>query len=195
MHETTVPADDGRIVPVADLPFPVLQRLFKQHHGPAIPDVPDINAVLDLVDHRTELCFEVKMGSYDLGLFARLLTDALGFYGPRGDVVISSFSPDILEFLRPYLRPFGVKFAFIFNSIDVLDSVPVDIRSRFDLLHPWYRLLIDNPGAFFPGGPPIRCWTINDRKTMQALIGRTSWLPVEAIMTDDISLAEQDTEI
>ena len=70
--------------------------------------------------------------------------------------------------------------------------VPSAIRSRFDLLHPWYRLLFDVPELFAPEKPPIRCWTVNDMTTVTAIAGLP--LPVEAVMTDDIVLAEAFTD-
>lgn len=188
MHETSIADDRGTPHPVAQLSFSELQRLHQLRCGKVSPAVPSIRQVLDLINHRTELCFEIKIGSYNLERFTRLFVEALSTYQPQGDVVISSFSYEILEFVRPFCEQFNLRYGYIFKSADALTMVPADVRRRFDLLHPWYRLLFDSPEIFSRETPPIRCWTVDDAKTISG-ISRLS-LPVEAVMTDDISLAE-----
>ncbi len=192
MHETSIADDKGTLLPVAQLPFSELQRRHLLRYGNDVPAVPSISQVLSLVNHRTELCFEIKIGTYDLERFTRLFVAALRTYQPQGDVVISSFSYEILEFVRPFCKPFDLRYGYIFKSADALTLVPAGVRKRFDLLHPWYRLLFDSPEIFSPEAPPIRCWTVNDAATVSG-ISRLP-LPVEAVMTDDISLAESFTD-
>ncbi len=194
MHETTVPGYKGTKVPVAQCTFEELQRLFKRKHGRSAPPVPAIEEVLDLVDHRTELCFEIKKGAYDFDRFSLRFAAALGAYRPRGDVVVSSFSHEILEWVRPYLARFDLRYGCIFRSVKALQSVPPDVRGRFDLLHPRYTLVLDSPGLFPSNGPPVRCWTVNDPGTINRLISLTPAVPLEAIMTDDIDLADKFQE-
>ena len=188
MHETSIPDDNGVPIPVAQMSLAELRLRHKQHHKGTTPPVPSIEQVFELVNHRTELCFEIKIGSYDLERFTRLFIEALEKYSPRDDVIVSSFSYDILEFVRPFCKPFNLRYGFIFNSPEALHAVPHDIRKRFDLLHPWYRLLFDAPELFRSDTRPIRCWTVNDPAVVAAIAGMK--LPVEAVMTDDISLTE-----
>lgn len=192
MHETTVPDDTGIPVPVANLTFNELQQLFRQHHGSAIPPVPSIEQVLELVNHQTELCFEIKIGSYDLNRFITLFEAALQRYTPRRDIVISSFSYEILEQTRQVCGQFDLRYGYLFELPEALQAVPHDVRNRFDFLHPWYPLLFATPELFRPSGPPLRCWTVNDAETV-ARIGALP-LPIEAVMTDDIALAGQAPE-
>jgi glycerophosphoryl diester phosphodiesterase len=194
MHETTIPGHDGKTVPVAQCTFEELQRLFKRKHGRSAPPVPAIEEVLDLVDHRTELCFEIKQGPYDIDRFSRSFAAALGRYRPRGDIVVSSFSHEILEWVRPHLARFDLRYGYIFRTVKALQSVPPDVRERFDLLHPRYTLVLGSPELFPADGPSVRCWTVNDPGTIKRLISRTPAVPLEAIMTDDIDLAEKFQE-
>ncbi len=188
MHEISVRGSDGKSVPVAACTFGQLQTLFRRQHGESVPPVPSIEDVLDLVNHRTELCFEIKIGEYDLRRFTDRFAAALDSYRPRGDVVVSSFSYEILEYVRPRLEKLGLRYGFIFHLAAAWDRVPRNVRDRFDLLHPRYDLPLGNPGLF-PAGKPIRCWTVNDRATLERLIGAAASLPIEAVMTDDLDLA------
>jgi glycerophosphoryl diester phosphodiesterase len=194
MHETKVKSDKGEKIPVARCTFDEMQRLFQREHGATVPPVPSIEEVLDLVGHRTELCFEIKEGPYDYELFSRRFAAALRAYRPHGDVVVSSFSIEILDRVRPHLARCDLRYGFIFRSIRALESLPPRAREQFDLLHPRYALVLESPQRFSSEGPPIRCWTVNDTRTVKRLIARKPAVPVEAIMTDDIDLAEQFPE-
>ncbi len=194
MHETTVTGHNGETVPVAHCTFDELQRLFQKKHGTAVPHVPAIEEVLDLVGHRTELCFEIKEGPYDLNRFSRRFAAALGQYRPHGDVVVSSFSFEILERLRLPLARFDLRYGYIFKTIKELECLPPRAQEGFDLLHPRYTLVLKHPERFPSNGPPVRCWTVNDAIAIKRLIACTPTVPVEAIMTDNIDLAEQFPE-
>jgi glycerophosphoryl diester phosphodiesterase len=189
MHETTVRDAGGQRIPVARCSFDELQRLFRREHGPAAPAVPSIEQVLNLVGHRTELCFEIKEAPYDPDLFCRRFAEALAAYRPSGDVVVSSFSFDILERVRPHLARLDLRYGFIFKSLESLECLPAGVRSRFDLLHPHYKLVLHAPEHFAPQGPPIRCWTVNRQSILRRLIARAPQVPIEAVMTDNIELA------
>ena len=189
MHETSVRNDTGKRVPVSRCTFDDLRRLFHNEHGPSVPDVPSLEEVLELVDHRTELCFEIKEGSYDIDRFSRCFAAALAVYRPCGDVVVSSFSVDILEKVRPLLARFNLRYGYIFKTMEALASLPSGGVSRFDFLHPHYRLALHAPEHLFAGGPPLRCWTVNDANIVRRLAGLAPSVPVDAVMTDDIDLA------
>lgn len=189
MHETSVRNDRGKKVPVASCTFDELQRFFHRENAPSVPAVPAIEEVLDLVDHRTELCFEIKEGPYDLDRFCSRFAAALHFYRPRGDVVVSSFSSDILEWVRPPLARFDLKYGFIFKSMGDLECLLPARVSQFDFLHPQYRLALNAPERFSSGLPPLRCWTVNDADIVRKLADIAPGVPVEAVMTDDIELA------
>jgi len=188
MHETVLPLDNGATVPVAKLTFDELQQRFASLHGAGTPPVPDLASVLSLIDHRTELNIEIKIAAYDLDRFTGLITEEIASYGPKNDVVISSFSPDILEHMRPGLAPLGVRFALIFDSMPLFGAIPRAQRSRYDLLHPRYRLLFDAPDKFIAAGQPVRCWTVNEKPVAESLIGIAPQLHIEALMTDDLEL-------
>jgi glycerophosphoryl diester phosphodiesterase len=191
MHDTKVTGHKGKTVPVARCTFDELQVMFRRKKGEAAPPVPEIEEVLELVDHRTELCFEIKQGCYDLDRFARRFAAVLDAYRPKGDVVVSSFSLDILERVRPQLARFELRYGYIFDTARALECLELEKGHGFDLLHPKYSLVLDSPQLFSMGGPPVRCWTVNDDRILRRLIAHTPEVPIEAIMTDDIGLAEQ----
>lgn len=187
MHDTSVIDASGKKRTVADCTFAELSAFSKTAHGDTFPGVPDLESVLALVEHAIELNIEVKAGNYDLPTFATLLSRTLAGYHPDYDIVISSFSYDLIEYLRRHLGNLKLKYAYIFQSSDALLSVPKGVRSRFDLLHPFYQLVLAAP-ELFTSTTPIRCWTVNDLPTAQMLIARQRDLPVEALLTDDLSL-------
>ncbi len=194
LHETEVGGRLGGQVPVARCTFDRLQRLYRRQHDGKRPEIPDFESVLSLVNHKTELCIEIKDAPYDLEWFTRIFAEAVERYKPRGDVIVSSFSYRILDFVRSYLAWSNIRYGYIFDSVAALEAVPGMIRKRFDLLHPWYRLLLSTPEKFSAEGPPIRCWTVNEPYLVRELMEKAASLPVEAIMTDDIEMAAGFTE-
>lgn len=189
MHEVEVRSIDGSMIPVAQCSFEQLSQLYSLQYKNTRPEIPDINAVLTLIDHQTELCFEIKRGTYNLKQFTDCFCQALTHYQPTGDVVITSFSMDILEFVKPYLANLDVKYGFIFEQPTALSTTEEKVLTALDFLHPCYTLLFTNPELFSAHTLPVRCWTVNDIKTVQSLIDLSNTLPIDAIMTDDIDLA------
>lgn len=185
MHETEVVGEDGAVVPVSRLSFDALQRYYKERGG----GIPDIDATLELVAHKIELCFEVKEGDYDLAQFTERFSRALAVYKPADDVVVSSFSPKILAFMQPLLTQWNLRYALIFKTWDSYDALPASFRSTLTYLNPWYRLVLDDPARFIACNLPIQCWTVNSNNDIQELIQLSNRLPLRAIMTDNIDNA------
>jgi glycerophosphoryl diester phosphodiesterase len=190
MHEVDIRSESGTMIPVSECSFDRLQRLHSLQYNGKRPAIPDIHSVLSLIKHRTSLCFEIKIGTYDLDRFAGVFKEALTDYRPKGDVIISSFSHQIIEHLRPHFGQFDIQYGFIFNNHAVYSLLSRSGGAFFDFLHPWYKLLFSHKRLFKKAGIPIRCWTVNDRPTVSSLIELSHTLPIDAIMTDDITLAE-----
>jgi len=193
MHEVEVLSVDGSMIPVAQCTFDKLQELHRRQYNETRPKVPAMSEVLSLVNHQTELCFEIKIGTYDLQLFTHLFAEELTRYNPQGDVVISSFSWDILEYVRPHLSHLDVQYGYIVKDPALLAAIPDKVRRSLDYIHPWFKLLFTNPELFSTHSKPIRCWTVNDAETVASLITLSRSLPIDAIMTDNIELAATST--
>lgn len=190
MHEVTIRAENGSMVPVAECTFEQLQYLHNLQYEGKCPPVPDFTSVLSLINHRTKLCIEIKIGQYDLDRFIGLFREALISYRPAGDVIISSFSSEIIAAVRSRLADLDLTYGFIFESISAFSSLPRKTIGLFDYLHPWYPLLFTHRKIFEATGLPVRCWTVNDPQLVRKISDLGASLPVDAVMTDDITLAE-----
>jgi glycerophosphoryl diester phosphodiesterase len=195
MHDTVIRDENGKIFTVARCTFEELQHRRKRAGIPGTLPIPAIEEVLDLVNHRTELCFDIKKGPYDLDRFCRCFASALDAYHPCGDVVVSSSSLNILNQVRSFLSRFDLRYGYIFKSFKALEGLQADTIRRFDLLHPHYRLVLHAPRSFQINGSAVRCWTVNDPDTIRRLTNLTPQVPIEAVMTDDIDLAEQFQDV
>lgn len=192
MHEVWVPDANGGMISVAECTFDGLQRLFHLQHNGTRPPVPDLPAVFDLVNHRTRLCIEIKEGPYNLDLFTQLFTDTVTTYKPENDLLISSFSPGIIDHVRSGLERFNIHYAWIFETFDAFNNLPSNVLAKFDQIHPDYRLILEDPVRFSSPLPPVRCWAVNDPDIVRSLID--TGVPIDAVMTDDIELARQFPE-
>lgn len=190
MHEVRVQSEDGAMLPVAQCTFEQLQYLHHLQYSGRRPPVPDIGSVLSLINHRTTLCFEIKIGQYDLDRFISLFKEALTAYKPAGDVIISSFSSHVITSMHAHLADLDLPYGFIFEDISALTSLPRKTIDHLDYLHPRYPLLFSHPNLFLELGLPVRCWTVNDRRLVERISDLSASLPIDAIMTDDITLAE-----
>lgn len=187
MHDTSILNAAGNHIRVADCTLNDVRSFYQRHYGEDHPGVPELSDVLHLVAHQCELNIEIKTGSYNVPLFFGKLLGLLTEYGTGEDIVISSFSFDLLEYTRRHGTALHMRYAYLFQSVDALRSVPSGVRSRFDLLHPSWRVVQKSPGVFDKNGPPIRAWTVNDGAVVNELALLP--LPIEAFITDDIALA------
>lgn len=189
MHETEVVGEDGVVVPVSHLSFDALQHNYNDQRGSGSVTIPDIDATLELVAHKAELCFEVKEGDYDLAQFTERFSRALDSYQPANDVIISSFSPTILAFMQPQLVHWNLPYALLYKTWDAYDVLSASFCSTLTYLNPWYRLVLDDPGRVAACNLPIQCWTATTNDDIQELIKLSNRVPLRAIMTDNIDNA------
>ena len=194
MHEVTVRSEDGNLCPVAECTFEELQHLHNLQYKGKRPPVPDFHSVLSLVSHKTTLFIEIKIGQYDFDRFIGLFKEALTTYRPAGDVIISSFSSEIISKARIHLADLNLTYGFIFESISALTSLPRKTIRQFDYLHPWYPLIFTHHKTMTLTGLPIRCWTVNDRHLVERINNLGDSPVVDAVMTDDITLAETTSD-
>jgi glycerophosphoryl diester phosphodiesterase len=194
MHETVVRGGDGGPVAVGAITFDELQRYHRKARPGWFPPVAELGEVLAVAAHRTELYIEIKAGAYDLGRFMGLFMDALEGYGPAGDVVLSSFSGDILGAVTGATRHLDVKYAFCFETWEQWEGLAGDVYERMHYIHPDYRLIAAKPETIPALGRPVQCWAVNDPEVVQQLLDLPQAPHIRSIFTDDIELANRFPE-
>ncbi|MDD5675523.1 MAG: glycerophosphodiester phosphodiesterase family protein [Chitinivibrionales bacterium] len=191
MHGTTIADGNGQTVNVAGITFAQLQRFFKNGGKNKEHAIPTIEQALTLVAHKTGLCLEIKDGKFNLESFAIRFVKAIKAYGPKNDIVISSFSPEILKFIIKKTSSFKVKYAFLFKTWEALENLPGDVSAHLDFLHPWYKLILEDSDKITSLGFPLQGWTVDDPAEINAMLAGPGAECIHAIMTNDIALAER----
>jgi glycerophosphoryl diester phosphodiesterase len=193
MHETTIPDENGSSIPVFSLSFDRLQQLNTMRGGKAA--IPSLEETLSLVSHKTGLCLEIKEGDYDHRLFTSLLAFMLRAYNPSGDITLSSFSFPLLKMVMLEVDDLDIKYGFLFKNWDRFCELEADSIASIHYLHPWYRLVLDNPGRILTANMPLQCWTVNFLEDILALKNGPCGKLIRSVMTDDLSLALKFVEL
>ncbi len=191
MHETELKNRHGASIPVSQLSFEAVQQLFHANHPNRGHRIPELNDVLELIDHQTELCLEIKAAQYDRRQFNQLLVDLLARYQPSGDIVLSSFSCESLESMMTLAGGLDIRYGMLIDSWDAWERLSAGMIRKVHYIHPRFTLLFDRPErlAVFP--VPVQCWTVNSMVAIKRLMSLPGAGAIRSIMTDDISLAEQ----
>ncbi len=191
IHDTALKDSHGRAVAVAAVSFAQVQQLFKKNCGDRSLSVPDIDETLALVAHRTELCLEIKQAAYDMDRFTGRLLESLQSYRPRGDVVLSSFSEDILRFVMHRANACDLKYAFVFKDWKSWQRLSEDVHARLDFAHPHYALLLEDETRILELGLGVQCWTVNEPSQIESLLDLPDFDRIRAVMTDNLSLSDR----
>jgi glycerophosphoryl diester phosphodiesterase len=189
MHDIAMTDGAGRTVPLCTAPFSRILELYRLHHPDNGCTVPLFDQVLELVAHRTGLCLEIKEAQYDLERFTELLLESLGRYGPRGDVILSSFSYDIMRRMFDAAAHLDVAYAFIFERWEAWEKLPRDIYEKLDFIHPRHDFVLERPERLSAFGLPVRLWAVDDPAEVRALCALPHAESIRALMTNDIGLA------
>jgi glycerophosphoryl diester phosphodiesterase len=191
LHDIEVDDERGESVWVCDISLSRLRQLRRTDKNGRPFTVPDINETLSVVSHRCELCFELKQGGYDADRFCMRLVQALERYRPSNDVVLSSFSVDLLARAMAVTAHLGVRYAFIADTWKAYEDLPDGFAAKLSYFNPWYGLVFENLDVVRRMKIPVQCWTVNTPAAVQSLLNLPLWGQIRAVMTDDISLCEQ----
>ncbi len=153
--------------------------------------VPSLEETLSLVNHQVALYLEIKEAPYDRKAFGKALGGALRSYKPRKDIVLHSFSWDLVSLAMQAAKGLDVEFGFLFTEMERLAALPATTTKDLSYLHPHYSLLLKEPDAVFARGLPVNTWTVNERPVLTSLRAMEP-RGMRSIMTDDLSLAETE---
>lgn len=194
LHDTSLADRFGRSNAVSAVDFDTLQTMVREKGRGKSGPVPDLDQTLQLISHRTELCLEIKEAPYDLVRFTARLAQTLRAYQPRGDIVISSFSIDILGFVMQELSSLTIAYGYLFKKHGAWRAVPQDIRQRLSYLHPHYRLVLDDPSDLLAQPLPLQVWTVDEPRDIRTIMKLIPDRALRSLMTNDIELANQFPE-
>jgi glycerophosphoryl diester phosphodiesterase len=190
MHNTNIEDERGRSVAVADITYEQLKKFAALKNSGESAAIPDIDETLRLVNHNTELCFEIKQAAYDLERFTARFIDSLEQYNPANDVVISSFSHEIIRRVAAAAGHLNVKFAFVFRTWDSLETLPESVTATLSYLHPSYKLLLNDPAKLFACSLPLQCWTVNKPADIESILNLPIAGNIRSIMTDNVEFSQ-----
>lgn len=153
--------------------------------------VPVLDEVFKLIGHRLELLVEMKDGAYDKKTFFDSLESSLLRYQPsKGDVILHSFSPELMEMALERLSGTGVRFGALFCKATEFGKFGHSLLARMDFIHPGWDGLLEDEGSFVSLGKPLHVWTVNDRGGLGRLRSLKHAETIRAVMTDDLSIME-----
>ncbi len=152
--------------------------------------VPVLDEVFALVGHRMELLVEMKDAAYDKNTFFDSLDASLRLYQPSGDVILQSFSPELMEMALKRFSGQGVRFGALFGKASELHKFSAALLDRMDFIHPSWEGLIEGEERFASLGKQLHVWTVNDKKNLAKLRSLEHAKMMRAVMTDDLALME-----
>lgn len=151
--------------------------------------IPLLDEVLTFVNHAKVLFIEIKSQPNDQETMGPVLAELLESYKPDDDVVLHAFSQTILEDMIERTRHLKVKYGFLFNKIEELQSVPAEFFKKIDYLHPQYDLLFTHEDQILDHGLALNnVWTVNSPQVVERLMSLKSFSFIEAIATNNLAL-------
>ena len=172
---------------VHETPYPQLVEASVRSERMGCQKIPLLSDVLGLVDHRKAIFCELKLGDHDFGVMARGVAALLEEYCPRDDVVLHSFSADLIREIIPATAHLGVKYGLLFSAIERLEGKD-ELMESLDYLHPQFELLLDHPDELLHRGKEINTWTVNRPEDLRCIKSIDDGGRIVGIITNDISL-------
>ena len=152
--------------------------------------VPVLDEVFACVGHRLELLVEIKDGGYDKAVLMDSLDDSLKLYNPKGDVILHSFSPELMEMAVTRFSGRGVRFGVLVDKVEDLSKFKPELMVKMDFIHPHWKGLLDAQGRFASYGKPFNVWTVDHADELASMVKSQDAAMISAIMTDDLKLVE-----
>jgi glycerophosphoryl diester phosphodiesterase len=163
----------GVRVPIEKLALSELRHNVKERlRGETAPVLDD---VLDLVQHRLDLWIEIKNAAYDKSVLMDSLESSLRRYAAKGNIVLHSFSPEIMRLaVERFKRSTGIRYGALVSDAEQLDGFGPELLAQMDLIHPQWEYLIESEQTFLAMGKPLMVWTIDRPADLAAFAAGTS---------------------
>lgn len=185
-HDNTVRRGDQKL-PVEAVTLAELQDAVKERfHGTPVPVLDD---VLDSVGHRLELFIEIKDAGYDKNALMEALDASLRRYRPAGDVVLHSFSSQLMRMAVDRFAGRGLRFGVLVAKPAELAGFGPELLARMETVHPNWQGLVEQEETCAALGKPLNVWTVNRPSELAALRALKHAALIRAVITDDLALA------
>ena len=158
-------------------------------------EIPLFGDVLDFIAHRTALYVEIKDGAYDKDILIADLKSLLKKYTPANDIIIHSFSVEIMKKALRKLSSPGIEFGFLCSNNESIVSAGEDFIAGMNYIHPQAKFLLENEENFLKYGKTLNnVWTVNDIDTLNKLKNSKCAHLIKAITTDNLELIGKSQE-
>ncbi len=187
-HDPDLTRNCGCDAVVRQSDYETLRRISTASENMGHQAIPLLTELLTLVDHRKQLLIEIKDYEYDHPAFIAGLVAILEKYRPRGDVILHSFSAEIMEQVIEATKHMGVQFGLLFSKMESLEAAPPEMLAGLDYLHPQFRCLLDNEDTIAAYDVRLNTWTVNTQEDIDELLEMNSVDRLDNIITDRLDL-------
>ncbi len=150
--------------------------------------VPLFQEILELVDHQLELLVEIKAASYDKANFVRKLQNLLKAYQPQDDVILHSFSAEMMAEVIATTAGDKVLYGFLCSSQEAVAALGTQLKSSLHFFHPQYKFFLADPNLFLELGKPVHVWTVNSEAVLREIVACKANSHVRGVITDDLDI-------
>lgn len=188
-HDADMKQIVGRDAVIRETSYAALARMTCDHPHFSGDPIALLEDVLQAADHATALYIEIKAYPYDHQALADALCGLLTSYAPKNDIIIHSFSSDMLMRVKKTASPkLSLRYGYLFSSISELSRHAEDFIASMDYLHPLFSLLYTNAADIASCRKPLNIWTVNDPAEIPRLKSSAAWDSIDCIITDNDNL-------
>jgi len=153
---------------------------------------PCFDEVLQLVKHQLPLLVEIKDGGYNKAKLMDSLEISFENYKPAGDIILHSFSPEIMRMAMAHFKGPEIRFGTLIGNPADLDKFGKESLAKMDFIHPSWNTLVKHEELFAVLKKPMHVWTVNKPEDLAKLKKLRHPEMIAAVMTDDLKLLECD---
>lgn len=191
-HDGTINADnEDASLHLRDISYEAILDIVSKKSSLKDYGVPLFTDVLKLVNHHATLYVEIKDYQYDHDLFVKELKRILEEYKPDDDIVLHSFSAEMLEKVIPATENMGIKYGFLFGVITELEAVSDRLISQLDYLHPEHSCLLSDINKIALYQLPVNTWTVNSNTDLINILSLEDKDIIKGVITDDLRITEE----
>jgi glycerophosphoryl diester phosphodiesterase len=152
--------------------------------------VSEMKDVFELIDHKTSLYIEIKDAPYDKDELCEKLTDLLKEYSPENDIVIHSFSCDIMKKIIKKTSGMNLEYGFLCSSTESFNNLDDNLLQKLNFIHPSHSFFLNEQNFLGKYNRPFHIWTVNTEELLSEIKISKLHDMVKAVITDDLSLTK-----